>query len=103
MHAEANFTLWGDAGAFLSAHKLVDQRLNEGTQLELGFKRRPALRAVLAAGVVAASFIIQPAHANHCSPQFEQLRAQSAAARSTATAAIDRNDYRTACGRHGRS
>ena len=65
--------------------------------MEFTFDRRPALRSVLAAGVVAASFIIQPAHANHCSPQFEQLRAQSAAARSTATAAIDRNDYRTAC------
>jgi hypothetical protein len=48
--------------------ELVDQRLEEGNQMKFAFKRRPALRSVLAAGVIAASFIIQPAVAQPPAP-----------------------------------
>jgi hypothetical protein len=40
---------------------LVDQRLEGDNQMEFAFERIPALRSVLAAGVIAASFIILPA------------------------------------------
>lgn len=46
---------------FFQPTKLIDQRLEEGTQMEFAFERLPVLRSVLAAGVIAATFIVQPA------------------------------------------
>lgn len=64
---------------FFQPTQLVDQRIEENTQMEFAFKRLPALRSVLAAGVIAATFVVQPAVAQSPAPLSKSCRQRLAA------------------------